>query len=254
MCGMILDEDEWKESIRKQMEEEINRRVREALETPNSERQEKHLQQKICKQQQQLQELERHNAHIELDLSEKEHEFQRTQKWKAMQAKHRIRRLMTQSQLDFTNSLQASLKHDYFNGELAATACGDNPYSSLFPLHTSDSVKNFGYYAKISDKAQNHFGKLSMAERHEFFYAFTRNGFREALKTGRLPDGSNLDEMGDGKYVDKYGIVRDQHGPFWPSDFGPLFPSPVLNRLSQTAPELLTYELPGLYFAAFCSF
>ena len=107
------------------------------------------------------------------------------------------------------------------------------------------SYKSQEHYAKIAAKAVANFGSLSLSERHEFFYVFTKTGFREAMHTGKLPDGSELKSIGRGRYVDTYGIIRDQHGPFWPSDYGPLFPTPSHKRLMGTSQELLTYGTRG---------
>ena len=107
------------------------------------------------------------------------------------------------------------------------------------------SYKSQEHYAKISAKAAANFGALSLSERHEFYYMFTKNGFMEAMHTGKLPDGTELKSIGRGRYVDPYGIIRDQHGPFWPSDYGPLFPAPSHKRLIDAPQELLTYSTRG---------
>ena len=88
-------------------------------------------------------------------------------------------------------------------------------------------IKSHSHYAQITKKAESNFGSLSTVERFEFFYAFTKNGFKEAIQIGRFPDGSELMTNDKGKFVDRYGIVRDEHGPFWPHENGPLFAAPA---------------------------
>uniref|UniRef100_A0A1I8JS79 SH2 domain-containing protein n=1 Tax=Macrostomum lignano TaxID=282301 RepID=A0A1I8JS79_9PLAT len=44
----------------------------------------------------------------------------------------------------------------------------------------------------------------------------------EAVRTGRLPDGSPLILQPDGRYRDQFGVARDSRGPFWPRDFAAL--------------------------------
>ena len=106
-------------------------------------------------------------------------------------------------------------------------------------------VKSYDYYAKIANKADRHFGALSSGEKHELFYAFTKSGFKESMMTGRMPDGSEMTHLGDGRYVDKIGLIRDKHGPFWPPDYGPLHPSPVHRRTAQPDPEPLSDMCEG---------
>lgn len=99
--------------------------------------------------------------------------------------------------------------------------------SALFG-NVPNGIKSHSHYANVAKKAERNFGSLSTVERFEFFYAFTKNGFREAMRLGRLPDGSELKKTENGKYKDKFGIVRDEDGPFWPHENGPLFPAPAV--------------------------
>ena len=133
-----------------------------------------------------------------------------------------------------------------------SSSLSDNGYFREQDFHyklgydaSSLCYKSQEHYAKIAAKAAVNFGALSLSERHEFFYVFTRTGFREAMHTGKLPDGSELKSIGRGRYIDTYGIIRDQHGPFWPSDYGPLFPAPSHKRLMDNTEELLTYGSRG---------
>ncbi|KAL8572170.1 hypothetical protein ACOMHN_057845 [Nucella lapillus] len=54
---------------------------------------------------------------------------------------------------------------------------------------------------------------------------YTKEGFVKALRGGTLPPG--VRELGNtGQFVDRYGVVRDSDGPFWPMECLPLFPTP----------------------------
>lgn len=87
--------------------------------------------------------------------------------------------------------------------------------------------------------AMRHFGHLSDHEKAFLFLNFTKDGFCAALRSGTLPDGTPLSEMPGQRFRDRYGIVRDRHGPFWPRDYGPLHPTPVHRRLSPPQDEPL---------------
>lgn len=106
-------------------------------------------------------------------------------------------------------------------------------------------------YAKLAEKALNDYEKLNAFEKHQFFNFFTKDAFIDALRTGRLADGSFLQKIGS-NYVDRYGIEKDEYGPFWPSDYGPLCPTPKLARISQWKFEPLNNRMDGR-FIAFCS-
>ena len=180
-----------------------------------------------------LQELEKLNSHIHLDLDSKGGDFVRAQRWKVLQAKRKMKNLLHETDYGIhprgvLDSAPASFQMDYvFNtnnepeNEFEFTSSlYDGAYGIGHGFKTQD------HYAKVSTKALQNFGGLSSSEKHEFYYAFTRGGFKEAMRTGRLPDGSELVALGNGKYRDRHGIVRDQHGPFWPPDYGPLYPAP----------------------------
>ena len=107
-------------------------------------------------------------------------------------------------------------------------------------IHLSHELKTEEYFAQITNKALKNFSSLTAAERHDFYYSFTHNGFKDALRTGKFHDGSKLINMGNGKYSDRFGIVRDTHGPFWPVDYGPLYPTPQHARSLYKKSELLT--------------
>lgn len=249
------DEDAWRDAIRHELEQELNRRVREALESPPGERTESSADSRRSRRgaadnQDELLTADEQHA----DLTRRERDYLRSSRWKVIQAKRRIRRLMSQSQASFSHNVpdetDVSAQFAYGSGS------GSGYYSQNGDVRNPDfnfehcglgsafssldvGVKSYEHYARVSAKASGNFGSLSAAERHEFFYTFTKNGFREAIRTGRLPDGSEVTDLSDGRFVDKYGIVRDTHGPFWPADFGPLYATPVHNRIITSRDETL---------------
>lgn len=58
--------------------------------------------------------------------------------------------------------------------------------------------------------------------RRKTFHRFTSAGFKEAMRKGK----GMLKKIGDGKYVDKNGVILSVDGPFWPQECGPLYPKP----------------------------
>lgn len=163
-----------------------------------------------------------------------------------MQAKRRIRRLMTESNLPQTPALPSTAEHhdEMFNDTLSRSNL--DQYPGVYGLCSmNDGLKNHGYFARIAAKANSNFGAMTSLERHEFFYAFTRAGFREAMRTGRQVDGSELQPVGRNKFKDKYGIVRSEDGPFWPADYGPLHATPVHRKDSPGVTEPLTPATTG---------
>jgi hypothetical protein len=85
-----------------------------------------------------------------------------------------------------------------------------------------------GYYEQLAQKASRaaDLSVMTSSERHALNYVFTKEGFREAVLTGVLPDGSQLERVNNqGWYRDKLGLLRSEHGPFWPIDSGPVCPA-----------------------------
>ena len=58
--------------------------------------------------------------------------------------------------------------------------------------------------------------------RRKTFHRYTSKGFKEALKQGKL----KLKKLGNGRYMDKNGVVLTDDGPFWPPEYGPLCGKP----------------------------
>ena len=162
--------------------------------------------------------------------------------WKVIKAERKLRRFMqSQTQRLKQNSDSGYVLNADLFGQGSSAAADEVGGFSHLPAH----VKCHKHYADISRKAERDLGSLTAVERFAFFYAFTKSGFRESVKIGRLPDGSDLKRVGDGKFKDKYGIVRDEHGPFWPNDVGPMFAPPTLSRVQPAKPELVLEHSSG---------
>ena len=222
------------------MEEDLERRVREALETPpiHDEPDNKTKPRK----RRDYEELDQLNAHIHHDMTTTETEYVRNQRWRVLQAKRRMQQLMHESAQ--SKMMNSGVTVSRFNLE---NLFADQPANETEDECSSDGACGTGYkyeshYARVANKALSNFGALSELEKHQFYYAFTRRGFLDALRTGKLPDGSEVRSIGNGKYIDGYGIIRDKHGPFWPSDYGPLHPTPVLKKgLEKGVEEFYVY-------------
>ena len=177
----------------------------------------------------------------------------RNQRWKLINARRRTNIPLdttgynTYTRQNSTESLPPELNYKYLYHRFPQGGAQEQnfPSSLLDNIYMSHDLKTEEYYAHVTNKALNHFGSLTEVEKHKFYYAFTRNGFKDALRTGKLPDGSKLTDLGNGKYTDKFGLVRDTHGPFWPIDYGPLHPTPQHSRSQCKKPELMTTSSQG---------
>ena len=192
-----------------------------------------------------LQELQQLNAQINFsDMTPRERAYASSKQWKLVQAQRKLQRLMAgQHKQDAVGSSDYVLSSELFSHGSGARVSEQGAFS-----HLSGNVKCHKHYSQVALKAEKDIGSLSTIERFEFFYAFTKSGFREAMKLGRLPDGSDLKSVGRGKYKDKYGIVRDEHGPYWPPESGPLYPPPNVTRAVPSKTEPVLEHISGKCF------
>ncbi len=72
-----------------------------------------------------------------------------------------------------------------------------------------------------SGDESDEFKKISEI-RKKTFHRYTAEGFKEALKAGKL----KLKKLGNGRFMDKNGVVLSVDGPFWPPECGPLYGKP----------------------------
>ena len=120
-----------------------------------------------------------------------------------------------------------STPHAYvFNDHLSKS--NQDAYPGVFGLTMPIAdVQSQATFSRLSARAFTEFASFTIAERHQFFYQYTNPGFREAMRVAKTLNGPTLTLIDGDKYIDTYGIVRDKDGPFWPMDYGPMFPAPA---------------------------
>ena len=228
---LCSDEEAWRETIRRQLEDELNKRVREALDAPLSQNVD-HAQRRHRRSSPSPRppDADGPPPAAAAELTEREKQYFQSQKWKVLQVKRQIRQIMSDAEVELLRSSCSGPNSGSLVSELKRSG-----NTKLFEfLGALDDLpggyKSRKYYSDLAERAAADFSELTSAERHSFYYIFTRSGFLEAVKTGRLPDGSELTAVGGGRYRDQYGLVRDANGPFWPIDVGPLYPAPPHRR------------------------
>ena len=107
----------------------------------------------------------------------------------------------------------------------------------------SEGIKN------IRDDYTNSVNRFATKPKTRHFY--TKEGFLRALRSGTLPPGVHfLDDTG--RYIDKYGVVRNNDGPFWPVESVPLYPTPRFKWWGDVLDEPLYGHLPREYSVLVC--
>ncbi|XP_052234973.1 uncharacterized protein LOC127847242 isoform X4 [Dreissena polymorpha] len=223
------DDQRWRDSIRQQMEAELDQRVRDALETPPLER--NHGNQNGDHQRNSSsRDLENLNAHVLLDLSDKERNYLKSRRWKALQAKRQMQKFMS---MNYGHPPNSSRIEVMFRDELSKS--NQDEFPGVFGLNSfSEGVKD------LNEIHRKQFDKYpTLRQLHKQYY--TKEGFLTASRNGKFPDGTVLEKESDGSYEDKFGVVRNHHGPFWPSDWGPLYPAPKFLWNTNTPVEPLYY-------------
>ena len=167
------------------------------------------------------------NAHLLLGLSEKEQRELRSQRWRALQGRK-----------DAVMTYFPAHNHHVefiFRDELSKS--NQDEFPGVFGLESfSEGIKN------IREDYTNVINRYGSKPKSRHFY--TKEGFLKALRTGSLPPGMHfLDDTG--RYVDKYGVLRNNDGPFWPVESVPLFPTPRFKWWRHLQHELLYIHLPG---------
>lgn len=249
------DQEAWREAIRKQLEAELEARVREVLASqfgyrhpsrPNPRVEETSRVHPSVVGGLKLNPVETANGLTE--ITENVKEFDKSEDWRAAEVKRKIQEIMEESSKELLRPCYREQHRSLLLNHL-----GENNRHRLTDFLLSlgrpkePVVKTLQYYSEINEKALCDFSGLSISERHSFFYPFTKAGFQEAVKTGTLPDGSVLTEVEPGLFRDHLGIIRTKHGPFWPVDSGPMLPTPVHKRSSQQVTEPLLDSFAGSY-------
>ncbi|XP_060592107.1 uncharacterized protein LOC132746852 isoform X3 [Ruditapes philippinarum] len=224
------DDQRWRDSIRQQMEAELDQRVRDALETPPPEKANGKQANDALKKNNSSHDLENLNAHVLLDLSDKERAYLKSRRWKALQAKRQMQKYMSMNYAQQQNSQQIEV---VFRDELSKS--NQDEFPGVFGLNSfSEGVKD------LNEIHRKQFGNYpSLRQLHKQYY--TKEGYLTASRNGKFPDGTSLEKESNGSYEDRFGVVRDQHGPFWPNDWGPLFPAPKFLWKTEASLEPLYY-------------
>lgn len=231
----------WRQAIRERLEQELSERVRDALHTPAA----------TCYTHNKL--SRRDNAGDKF-----EQQLQRAFDMKIFEGDMRqYRRLMRQkieqtrqqpvtSAHHLTNHLyRRRLSYDMSRNTRSAAVYDRSSAGSDTTLAAQDdsalmtsamrivedvSERAAERFTHLYNKVATEMWRLTDVERYEFYYMFSREGYWEAVRTGRLPDGSKVEWGHDGRYTDCFGIQRTRAGPFWPLGHGPLFAAPLHHR------------------------
>lgn len=223
------------------MEAELDQRVRDALETPPPERNHVTSNCDSLPNKNSSHELESLNAHVLLDLSDKERAYLKSRRWKALQAKRQMQKYMG---MNYGQSSDPSKIEVVFRDELSKS--NQDEFPGVFGLNSfSEGVKDLNEIHRKIDKYP------TLRQLHKQYY--TKEGYLTASKNGKFPDGTTLGKESDGSYEDKYGVVRNQHGPFWPNDWGPLFQAPKFIWDTEMTVEPLYYFFKSKYNVTFVS-
>jgi hypothetical protein len=222
------------------MEAELDQRVRDALETPPPEKANGKQANDALKKNNSSHDLENLNAHVLLDLSDKERAYLKSRRWKALQAKRQMQKYMSMNYAQQQNSQQIEV---VFRDELSKS--NQDEFPGVFGLNSfSEGVKD------LNEIHRKQFGNYpSLRQLHKQYY--TKEGYLTASRNGKFPDGTSLEKESNGSYEDRFGVVRDQHGPFWPNDWGPLFPAPKFLWKTEASLEPLYYFFKSKYQVLF---
>lgn len=219
------------------MEKELDQRVRDALETPPPEHPHRQQSNGALKKNNSSHELDNLNAHVLLELSDKERAYLKSRRWKALQAKRQMHKYHLS--MNYGLSQNASQIEVVFRNELSKS--NQDEFPGVFGLHSfTEGVKD------LNEIHRKQFDKYpSLRQLHKQYY--TKEGFLTASRNGRFPDGTALEKESDGSYEDTFGVVRNHHGPFWPNEWGPYYPAPKFLWKTAVPLEPLYYFYKSKY-------
>ena len=238
------DDSRWRESIRQQIEAELDQRVRDALETPPPERIHRDHSADSIRKVHTSEELESLNAHVLLNLSDKERAYLKSRRWKALQAKRQMQKYLNMNYASGQNSAPSRIEV-VFRDELSKS--NQDEFPGVFGLSNfSEGIKDLN---EINTRKQLE-KYPTLRQIHRQYY--TKEGYINAFRQGKFPDGTVIDQTADGSYEDKFGVIRNEHGPFWPGDWGPLFPAPKFKWFMDVPREPLYYFMKSKYFVWMC--
>ncbi|XP_071804043.1 uncharacterized protein [Asterias amurensis] len=247
MRDRVVEPESWKRDVQKQIEEELEQRVREALETPPLERMRRNRHKarlkRIQKQQTSLslEECDSYaqtlpslkNNHHRWDLSETPYTFNDQQT-----RENRFSRLANASHS------KGNLRDSDTEDDEDDSINGVNKNQNHWKGRHTDNQKGNGAITQESitesgDSDPDRARAISEIRRKSY-HQYTAEGFKAAIRKGK----SHLKKIGSGKYVDKNGVVLTMDGPFWPPECGPLYPKPEHQNSTPEEKELLADAVP----------
>ncbi|XP_035659452.1 uncharacterized protein LOC118404481 isoform X3 [Branchiostoma floridae] len=249
--------EEWSVSLKHRLEEDLDRQVREALDTPplirirrNHEKARQKLQnlwgtlsdeedQDKLKEGEGCQDDGNHGENK--DNEDREDELSRVDTAASeIRAKARHRRKPLHIALQRFQRLQRS-NYDEYPGvfglersieEALAEEAEEKKEEEKKALEEEKERETSQYY---QPSPSLHLSPRAI--RIEMFKGYTRNGFKQLLMTGG--NSKHLTRIKSGIYMDRNGIIVTRDGPFWPSEHGPLLPTPRFICASPLEPEKL---------------
>eukprot|EP00057_Strongylocentrotus_purpuratus_P007592 XP_011662066.1 PREDICTED: uncharacterized protein LOC580601 isoform X6 [Strongylocentrotus purpuratus] len=247
----------WKQNIQEQIEKELERRVRDALETPPLERMRKNKHKaRLRKQQQKKKEEEKKS----LSLEECDSHAQALPSLKEKFPWNDVNSPFTY--FDDPNSptwFERQIYNNQYNDCGSESSAGyldvngnhrtqeerdASSRNSARPRTRSAGVALTRERQRIADDKGGDTDAeedRTIAEmRRKTFHRFTSAGFKEAMRKGK----GMLKKIGDGKYVDKNGVILSVDGPFWPQECGPLYPKPDHIKKVPSSAEPLFDKVP----------
>ncbi|XP_072175344.1 uncharacterized protein [Diadema setosum] len=241
--------DVWKQSIQEQIEQELERRVRDALETPPLERMRRNrYRARLRKQERQKKEEEKKSlslqdceSHAQALPSLKEryqwndlnstftyYNSEEAPTWFEREINDRRYREFGEHVEGCYTDINGN-KVKYENGEEPDGGSPHHWRHSLPSGSTDVTVTRGEHPTPVARDGASRISQVDEEEqraitliRRKTFHCFTQAGFKEAVRKGKL----KLKKIAEGKYVDKNGVILTADGPFWPPECGPLYPKP----------------------------
>ncbi|XP_070534076.1 uncharacterized protein [Ptychodera flava] len=258
--------ESWKETIRTQIEEELEQRVREALSTPPLERIRRNRERARQRYKNRLKQ-EQQQTPVTLSLDQcREYSDRRPS---------RIRDIL-RTKFSYTDDTPVSYRntsgddkgrfrqkysrtpaHQEASQEISRNGLqyDERSLDPSLDRHRNRALSHNGKLGDSSSDDDDDFVNYSARERDNYDYThrairrqvfnrYTREGFRDALKHGKNRDGTKLRKLKDGKYIDCNGVILTFDGPFWPSEHGPLYPKPDHGSPETQDVEPLSDDVP----------
>ncbi|XP_072030712.1 uncharacterized protein [Amphiura filiformis] len=238
--------DHWKREIQVRMEREIDQRVRDALETPPLERMQRNKQKAKMRKLQQDKHGEKQDKNRSISLDECNSYAQilpslrNQQPWNKVDSSFRYYET-DQSEPGIGPHDRDSSSRAGSSGVRQSRAPGAWGDGTAMKQSTTSTEINRSYIPG-QDKSDDESDELKRISeiRRKTFHRYTAEGFKEALRQGKL----KLKKLGNGRFMDKNGVVLTLDGPFWPPECGPLYGKPEHVYQQKPGKEPLSDAVP----------